>query len=1088
MGSGRSRRWCWGRKRRRALVAGWASAVLAVSGVAFAAPGDLDPSFGFDGLLAHGFPSSSDSNPPLDEGSAITVQSDGKLVVAGFSDQGTSTDPDWDFAVARYNVDGTLDPTFSGDGLRTIGFGSPDDVALAVAMEGSKIIVGGYSDQGGSSAQFDFAIARLNPDGTLDASFDGPGGNGNGSFLVNIGDDDTITALATNGTRITAAGYSDRGGSSAVNYNFASARFLSTTGAFDSTWDGPGGNGNGKFTSDFGSIDDQANAIVISGNSTILAGYSDQGPDCCIDNDVALIKYTNNGSLDTAFDGPGGDGNGKFTIDFNSVDDQALAMALSGTKLVLAGFSDRGPDCCVQNDFLVARLNSNGTLDTTFDGDSGNGNGRVFTNMGSDDDQALAVALQSNAKIVVAGWGGPTPDATGEDFALARYGANGVLDTTFDGDGKVFTDFAGANDEAWGVAIQPNGRIVAAGFSAQGDSDGLDFALARYQGDPRCTITGTTGNDILLGTSGDDVLCGMGGEDAIDGAAGSDVLLGGDGSDLLKGGEGRDFFDGEGGTDTVHFSGATTGVQASLATGSATGEGSDQLVSVERLEGSPHSDTLSGDGGPNRLFGGAGEDTLKGEGGADSLVGESGDDFLQGGTGTDSVMYMRSTSAVTVDLGAQSATGEGTDSLDSIEGTTGSPQGDNLTGTTGPNTILGGDGGDAISAGDGADLVIPGEGDDSVDGGPAADTVDFRGAAAGVTASLTTADASGEGADGLQNFEHINGGPFADTLTGDSRPNAINGRSGADALHGGDGTDKLSGEGDGDDLFGEGGPDALVGGDGDDDLQGGSEADSLVGNLGNDNMAGGEGIDIVRYTTSLSAVTVDLVASTATGEGSDGIVEVERILGTKFNDSLTGGSEAVELSGFPGNDTINGGAGADTLLGGGGVDTINGNDGSDKLNGGPGSDQIDGGAQSDILIGGTDDDSMNGGDGVDTVTYSDATAPITASLESGTSTGQGSDTLTSLEVIAGSGFDDILTGNDGPNTIRGGSGNDDVFGRAGADRLLGASGNDDLFGEAGDDYLFGQPGTDVLDGGDDNDRCDGGAGADTFNACETETS
>jgi Ca2+-binding RTX toxin-like protein len=127
-----------------------------------------------------------------------------------------------------------------------------------------------------------------------------------------------------------------------------------------------------------------------------------------------------------------------------------------------------------------------------------------------------------------------------------------------------------------------------------------------------CTVTGTSGNDVLQGTSGDDVICGLGGNDTLRGLGGNDILKGGDGLDTLLGGTGGDTLDGGGGTDTASYSGSATAVVASLATGTATGEGSDSFKAVENLTGSPLNDALTGSSGTNTLSGGGGADTLRG--------------------------------------------------------------------------------------------------------------------------------------------------------------------------------------------------------------------------------------------------------------------------------------------------------------------------------------------------------------------------------------------------------------------------------------------------------------------------------------------
>ena len=154
-----------------------------------------------------------------------------------------------------------------------------------------------------------------------------------------------------------------------------------------------------------------------------------------------------------------------------------------------------------------------------------------------------------------------------------------------------------------------------------------------------CTITGTSGDDVLQGTPGDDVICGGLGRDTIKGLGGNDVLKGEDGGDALFGGEGNDALDGGAGFgDTADFAESPAAVTASLVSNTATGEGSDTLANVENLAGSNFNDTLTGSDGNSFLSGKGGADSINGSGGADRLYGDGGSDTVRGGAGNDSVI------------------------------------------------------------------------------------------------------------------------------------------------------------------------------------------------------------------------------------------------------------------------------------------------------------------------------------------------------------------------------------------------------------------------------------------------------------------
>jgi glucose/arabinose dehydrogenase/Ca2+-binding RTX toxin-like protein len=153
-----------------------------------------------------------------------------------------------------------------------------------------------------------------------------------------------------------------------------------------------------------------------------------------------------------------------------------------------------------------------------------------------------------------------------------------------------------------------------------------------------CTITGTPANDILTGTAGDDIICGGGGNDTISGMGGDDVLKGEGGADKLLGGPGKDLLDGGNGLDKANFSEAPSPVTASLASNTATGDGSDTLSAIENLVGSSFNDVLTGSTANNTINGGAGMDTIVGGGGADQLIGGQSSDTVYGGSGNDSLI------------------------------------------------------------------------------------------------------------------------------------------------------------------------------------------------------------------------------------------------------------------------------------------------------------------------------------------------------------------------------------------------------------------------------------------------------------------
>lgn len=230
----------------------------------------------------------------------------------------------------------------------------------------------------------------------------------------------------------------------------------------------------GKATLAFGGGNDSAEAVVVQGDGRIVsAGRTHSGGGF----DFALARHLPDGTLDTTFGAAG-----KAVDDFAGENDAIRGAALQADgKIVVAGVLGSGG----QDDFGVARYSADGVLDTSF------GGGLVNTDFAGTFDQARAVAVQpSDQRIVVAGWV-DNGDPTGDDFALARYEADGTLHPLFGAAGKASVDFGGT-DEAVAVAIQPDGKIVAAGNSDGGGT--LDFALARF------TTTGVL--DATFGTGG----------------------------------------------------------------------------------------------------------------------------------------------------------------------------------------------------------------------------------------------------------------------------------------------------------------------------------------------------------------------------------------------------------------------------------------------------------------------------------------------------------------------------------------------------------------------------------------------------------
>jgi Ca2+-binding RTX toxin-like protein len=465
---------------------------------------------------------------------------------------------------------------------------------------------------------------------------------------------------------------------------------------------------------------------------------------------------------------------------------------------------------------------------------------------------------------------------------------------------------------------------------------GVRAAAATYGcfGSP-ATVVGTTGDDVIRGTGGSDVIVSRGGDDTVLGRGGEDFICGGAGSDKLFGGLGGEFLFGGGGDDRlqgdngpfsdyapgpgddrvvgsdvvddiVHFQGADRPVVASLISGKATGQGTDELVSVEHLLGGSFDDTLIGNGRDNTLVGRRGADTLRGGEGFDFIAGQQGDDDIHGGTEFDIADYYEENNnagfstagPISVDLPAGTAEGDGSDTLDGIEGATGSTGDDTMIGDDQDNAFfLLLEGADTVALGAGADFVDAGRGADDLSGESGNDLLAmFDGKSGqprvnGVTVDLS-ANTTSDG-DSISSFESAFTTPADDELTGDG---------GSNQLFAFDGDDTVT-AGDGDDLVDPG--------NGVDDADGGAGGD-LLGNL--DHYTGG--------------ITIDL--SDNSDSDGDTLAGFEDLIGTFVDDTLTGDDGANTVFGSAGPDVVSGLGGDDLLSGDGGFDQADGGLGADR--------------------------------------------------------------------------------------------------------------------------------------------------------------
>ena len=438
------------RNLRALTIIGVALALVFASGLS-AAAGDLDRSFDGDGKVATNFGAA-------DVAGGVAVQADGKIVAAGYSEDPSSNVSD--FVLARYKTDGAIDPSFGDAGKVRTAFGaSSEDAAFAVAVQpDGKIVAAGGSLTPNPETSTDFALARYNPDGSLDPTF----GGGTGKVLTDLLSTEFVTGLVIEPTgKIVAVGMtrSRIPRSSPRDFDFAVVRY-NADGSLDTSFSGDGYDII-RFTANY---DAPSSVLLQPDGKIVLAGVEDAS-DPNASREV-LVRYNGNGSLDASFNRTG-------VVEGPDPGSWASSVALQADGKLAVG------------DGSVMRYNADGTVDASF-GENGKA---VLVGQA----RARIVLVEPGGKLVVAG-GFYSPD--GGDFLVAKLRSNGSPDRTFGEGGQMHTDF-GTNsyDELNAAVLQSNRRIVVAGGSYTGPG-ASDFALARFQNPASCLVPKVRGQKL----------------------------------------------------------------------------------------------------------------------------------------------------------------------------------------------------------------------------------------------------------------------------------------------------------------------------------------------------------------------------------------------------------------------------------------------------------------------------------------------------------------------------------------------------------------------------------------------------------------
>jgi uncharacterized delta-60 repeat protein len=450
--------------------------LAAVCGCAFANDSDLDTTFGTNGVARAGITDDSGGVSACNP----VFQADGKILLCGsrLNNGGTVKD----FFVARFTADGQLDPSFSFDGRVTIDFdaGAGFDTAtsLAVQADGKIVVVGSTAADLGANHD-DFAIARLNSDGTLDTSFGGGTGKKIVAFNLNAGegnDDASDVAIQADGKIVVVGAVA----TATHGRDFGVLRLLS-----DGTPD-PAFNLSGKVNYGFdlgGSFDDIPTRVAIDSSGRIVVSGSATSTPGVNNTDFAIMRLMPNGQLDANFDA-----DGRATVAFDigmSASDGAYGLALQADgKILLSGNVDVSPTASANPDIGIVRLQPDGSLDSAFG--IGGKTLATFDLVPDGTDYGLAITQQPDGRIVIAGASLYTMGEGNLIGTAVRLLADGSPDDSFGVLGKRTYNF-GLTDPGsqafLGVTARGTDLYVSGIAVVPGVTNPIDVFIARLRND-----------------------------------------------------------------------------------------------------------------------------------------------------------------------------------------------------------------------------------------------------------------------------------------------------------------------------------------------------------------------------------------------------------------------------------------------------------------------------------------------------------------------------------------------------------------------------------------------------------------------------
>ncbi|MFZ2724978.1 MAG: hypothetical protein WAX77_01870 [Methylococcaceae bacterium] len=908
--------------------------------ISYNSDGSIDKTFGKGGTVSTDFGGT-------EVATSLLSQTDGKLVVAGTASG---------FVLARYNSDGSLDTSFSDDGKVTLrAFSGYIDVAQnSIQQADSKLVVSGYSRGTSDSA----LLVRFNKDGSLDTSFDSDGsllgffagsshaasvaqqtdgklvvaGNSNGDFaLVRLNadgsvdksfNDGAVVLTDFNATEDSAASVALQAdgkiivaGSSADN--FALARY-NTDGSLDKSF-----HDGGKLTTDFGGRDNATAMLIQADGLIVVTGNSD--------GNFALARYNTDGSLDTFINNPP---TGLVSID-NLSPSQGQTLTASNILADVDGlgvisYQWRAGD-------LVLGTGSSYTL-TAGDVDKsisviasyvdGRGNTEAVRSNGSD--PVLPIGISITALKGELGYGITSETGATAQYAIALTGQP-TQDLTINftssdsTEGSIQNPSLLFNADNWNqtqvLTVQGVDDYINDGnisYSVTGAITTNDVNYATVTIDSLTLVNNDDGRDIALKLIGklnvSNTLTGMDGADYITGGNLGDIILGGAGIDSLLGGKGNDQIFGGVGND--------------------------------KLNGDQGNDSVEGGIGNDNVSGGVGDDSLIGNEGNDILSGGDGSDTLTGGIGNDTYYIGYDVKDTVVDNGSSNDMDTvimpyqlknyqipaGIKNCSITAGLEG-----NVTGNESNNKIIGNDGNNLLDGGLGSDTLQGSAGNDTLTGGTGADNL-IGGTGNDVYAVDNARDLVSEA---------------PSTSTVDTGTDSINSFIGSYKLPAyTENLSLMSGavSGIGNDLN-----NIITGNDANNTLTGGVGADTMAGGVGGDTYYVDNLNDIVIENPTTPITAVKSVAEKSIIHWDDPPPPPVDTINTNVNYVLPSNVENLTLTGSAplvgtGNELNN------VLTGNTGNNALYGLSGNDTLMGGAGNDTLDGGDDSDVMTGGTGND------------------------------------------------------------------------------------------------------------------------------------